>query len=83
MTPLERVEALFDELVAHYAGGEDREVRAAAKLLLVAIAKLRQHGGPQWVALVTEYLNIAAREPERFEQMLRGNRGEGKPDAPG
>jgi hypothetical protein len=81
MTPLERVEALFDELVTHYSGGDDREVRAAAKLLLVAIAKLREHGGPRWVALVTEYLNIAAREPERFELMLRSNRGVGKLDA--
>ena len=40
MTPLEKVEALYDELVAHYGAGEDKEIRAAAKLLLVALAKV-------------------------------------------
>ena len=34
---LEKTAVFFDELVAHCGEGEDREIRAAAKLLLVAV----------------------------------------------
>lgn len=73
MTPVERVEAFYEELVKHYADGEDREIRAAAKMLLVALDRFRTYGGPQWPALVQEYLDIAADNPEKFEKMLLAN----------
>ena len=75
MTPLERAEAVFQELVAHYGGAEDRELRAAAKLLLVALDKFRVHGGSNWSGLLDEYVDLAKRDPERFERILHGNRG--------
>ena len=75
MTPLERVEIFYRELVAHYHEADDAELRAAAKLLLVAIAEIRNHGGREWQRLLDEYVQIAKQDPERFERMLRGNRG--------
>ena len=75
MTPLEKVEALFDELVSHYGGAEDREVRAAAKLLLVALDKFKTHGGANWSGLVDEYVQMATQDAQRFERVLHGNRG--------
>lgn len=74
--PLERVEALYRELVAHYGGGEARELRAAAKLLLVALAKFREHGGPQWKSLLDEYVALIKTNPAKFERMLASNRSE-------
>lgn len=74
MTPLERVETLYEALTAHYGEGKDREVRAAAKLLLVAIDRLQRFGGPNWRPLINEYVAIAANEPEKFERILRKNR---------
>jgi hypothetical protein len=80
MTPLERVETLYRDLVQHYHEAEDAELRAAAKLLLVAIDALRRHGGSDWQGLLNEYVQIASQEPERFERMLRANRtGSGDP----
>lgn len=78
MTPLEKTEALYRELVAGYAEGEDREIRAAAKLLMVALDRLKAHGGPSWQGLVEEYLVMLRKDPERFERMLESNRGHGK-----
>ena len=75
-SPVERVEALYRELVDHYGGGEERELRAAAKLLLVALARFRQHGGPEWARLLDEYVHIIKTDPARFERMLESNRGE-------
>lgn len=72
--PIEQVEALYDELVRHYGAGEQREIRAAAKILLVALAKFRDHGGPQWEALLDEYVDILKRDPKRFQRMLDSNR---------
>ena len=66
MTPLEKVEALYDELVTHYGEGEDRDIRAAAKLLLVALAKFKEHGGRRGIALVDEYLDLLKHDPEKF-----------------
>jgi hypothetical protein len=78
VTPLERVEALYEELVGWYGGGEDREVRAASKLLMVALVKLKQHGGFGWQGLVEEHLIMLRNDPERYERMLEANRGAGK-----
>lgn len=78
MTPLEKVEALYEELVAWYGEGADREQRAASKLLMVALLKLKEHDAFGWQLLVDEYLLMLRNDPERFEQMLMANRGEQK-----
>jgi len=72
-SPLECVERLHAELVAHYGGGEDPELRAAAKLLLVALDGFRRHGGESWDARVQEYLAIARDDPERFARIFAGH----------
>ncbi|GAB6039577.1 hypothetical protein [Endothiovibrio diazotrophicus] len=74
MTPLERVESLHRELVQHYHEARDAELRAATKLLLVAIAELMRHGGPGWHNLLNEYTQIARQDPERFRRMVQANR---------
>jgi hypothetical protein len=74
MTPLEEVEALYEGLLLHYGDGKDREIRAAAKLLLVAIDRMQRHAGPGWRALIDEYLDLASREPEKFALMVEKNR---------
>jgi hypothetical protein len=74
MTPVERVESLYRELVEHYHEAPDAGLRAAAKLLLVALSELKRHGGPGWKALLDEYVQIAKEDPERFDRMLQGNR---------
>jgi hypothetical protein len=74
MTPLEKAEALYNELVTHYGEGEDREIRAAAKLLLVALARFKEHGG---TALAEEYLTLLKSDPDKFERILQSNRSEG------
>ncbi len=76
MTPLEKTEALFDELVAHYADGDDREIRAAAKLMLVALAKFKEHGGPRGIHLADEYMSLLKYDPEKFERILQSNRSQ-------
>jgi len=78
MTPLERVERLYLELVDSYGEGSDREIRAASKLLMVALIKLKEHGGFGWQGMVEEYLLMLKNDPERYERMLDANRGEGK-----
>jgi hypothetical protein len=78
MTPLERTEALYRELTAGYGEGDDAEMRAAAKLLMVALLKLKEHGGPGWQGLVDEYLIMLKNDPERFQRMLDANRGKEK-----
>ena len=74
MTPLEKTEAFFDELVTHYGEGKDREIRAAAKLMLVALAKFKEHGSPRGIELADEYLNLIKYDPEKFERILQANR---------
>jgi hypothetical protein len=76
VTPLEKVEALYDELVRSYGDGSDREIRAASKLLMVALTKLKAHGGVGWRALVQDYLQILVEDPDRYAKMLESNRGE-------
>jgi hypothetical protein len=77
-SPLERTEDFCRELTAWYGEGKDRELRAATKLLLVALTTIRAHGGPGWEGIVHDYLNILVNDPERFEQMLDSQRGETK-----
>ncbi len=72
--PVERVEALYAELIQHYGDGDQRELRAAAKILLVALAKFREHGGPHWDSLLDEYVDILKQDPRRFQRMLESNR---------
>lgn len=75
-TPLERIEQLCTDLRVHYGEATDSELRIAAKLLLVALTQFRDHGGPNWQNLVQEYVDIAARHPDKFEGILQSNRSE-------
>jgi hypothetical protein len=78
-TPMEQIESLCEELVTHYGGGEDRELRVAAKLLMVALDRFRRYGGYEWSNTVQEYVSIAVNDSEKFERILRANRNE-KPE---
>ncbi|WP_295445795.1 hypothetical protein [uncultured Thiodictyon sp.] len=78
MTPIERVEVLYDNLVTWYAEGQDRETRAAANLLMIALLKLKEHGGFGWRGLVEDYVLMLKNDPERFQRVLEANRGESK-----
>jgi hypothetical protein len=78
MTPLEKVEALYQELVDGYGEGADREARAASKLLMVALLKLKEHGGFGWQGLVEDYVLMLRNDPERYARILEANRGERK-----
>ncbi|MGQ7847560.1 hypothetical protein ACUNV4_23920 [Granulosicoccus sp. 3-233] len=76
LSPTERVDALYLDLCRHYEGGDDKEVRAAAKLLLVALARLREHGGANWDVTLDAYVKIAKNRPEKLANILRqGNSG--------
>jgi hypothetical protein len=77
-TPLEKVEALYDELVDWYEDGSDREIRAASKLLMIALLKLKAHGGFGWQGLVEDYVLMLKQDPGRYARILEANRGEGK-----
>jgi hypothetical protein len=77
MNPLEKVEALYEELVAHYGDGEDRELRAAAKFLLVGLGKFREHGGERGIQLVDEYVALLKRDPEKLDRILKTQLGRG------
>jgi hypothetical protein len=78
MTPLEKVEALYQELVEGYGEGAEREARAASKLLLIALLKLKEHGGFGWQGLVEDYVLMLGNDPERYARILEANRGERK-----
>lgn len=78
MTPLEKVEALYRELVDSYHEGEKREIRAATKLLMVALLHLKEHGGFGWQGLIEEYVIMLKNDPNRFHDMIDANRGESK-----
>jgi hypothetical protein len=78
MTPLNKVEALYEELVAHYGEGEDRELRAAAKLMLVALDKFKAHGGQRGIALADEYLDLLKLDPDKFDRIISTSRNEGE-----
>lgn len=76
LTPLEKVEALYDELNKWYGEADKKELRIAAKLLIVALDKFAKHGGVGWRSLVTEYVDILQKDPEKFEKIMLSNRGE-------
>ena len=78
MSPLERTETLYEKLVTWYEDGEKREVRAATKLLMVALDKLHDHAGSDWEALVRSYIDILAHDPVHFQRMLDAQSGEKK-----
>jgi hypothetical protein len=77
-TPLEKVEALYEELVDWYEEGSDREIRAASKLLMIGLLKLKAHGGFGWQGLVEDYVLMLKQDPDRYTRILEANRGEGK-----
>jgi hypothetical protein len=74
--PLRKAEAFYDELLAHHGPGKDRDIHAAAKLLLVALDKFRRHGGQEWMSLVTEYITMIKENPEKFDLMMKCQRGQ-------
>jgi hypothetical protein len=45
---------------------------------MVALMKLKEHGGPGWQWVVHDYLRIINDDPERYARMLEANRGERK-----
>lgn len=77
--PLQQVDHLYSQLVAHYGDGEDGRIRAASKLLIVALEKFKRHGGPDWLRLVNEYLALAVENPGKFDRIIRCQRHPGKP----
>lgn len=81
-TPLESAEALYAELVRWYDDGRDRELRAASKLLMVALDRPHAYGGDDWQTLVNSYIDTLASDPERFHRMLDAQRGDGKTRPP-
>jgi hypothetical protein len=77
-TPIEKVEALYRELVDWYDQGSDREIRAASKLLMIGLLELKAHGGFGWQGLVEDYILMLKNDPERYARILDANRGERK-----
>jgi hypothetical protein len=75
-TPMEQIESMFNELVKHYGEGDDRELRVAGKMLIVALDRLRRHGGQNWSNLAWEYTSIAVNDQEKFDRILNANRSE-------
>jgi len=74
MTPLDKVEVLYQHLVQSYDGARDAEVRAASKLLMVALYSLKEHEGKGWRNIVWEYMQILEEDAQRFEQFMNYNR---------
>ncbi|MDY6919507.1 MAG: hypothetical protein SV765_04760 [Pseudomonadota bacterium] len=77
-TPLEQIESFCLELQGHYQAADDKELRVAAKLMLVALDQLKRWGGPQWESLVRDYVDLAVKYPEKFERVLQSNRSSPK-----
>ncbi len=75
-TPLEKIEELYGELLDWYGDADSKELRIAAKFLLVALEKFSIHGGTNWNELVMEYINILRKDPEKFQKIIESNRGE-------
>jgi hypothetical protein len=74
MTPLDKIEVLFRDLVYHYGEAKDGEIRAAVKLLMVSLSNLKRYAGSEWYGLAQEYVNIMRDDPAKFESMLAANR---------
>jgi hypothetical protein len=83
LTPLEKVEFLYSEMVEWYGEADKKELRAAAKLLIVALDKFAAFGGHGWQHLALEYFNILRTDPDRFQKIIESNRGELKDKKPG
>jgi hypothetical protein len=77
MTPLYKVEVLYHHLVQSYEGAKDAEVRAASKLLMVALYNL-QANDDGWYGLVKEYIEIIKEDTARFELFMCHNRSDYK-----
>lgn len=75
-TPLEKIEALYTDLTTWYGDAEQKELRVAAKLLMVSLEKFSLYGGADWHNLVAEYMDILKNDPEQFQKILQSNRGE-------
>lgn len=75
-TPLEKIEALYKELTVWYGEADKKEIRVAAKLLIVALDKFATHAGAEWQQLVQEYVDILKNDPDKFQRILESNRGE-------
>ena len=75
-TPLEKVESLYNDLVDWYGDADKKELRVAAKLLLVSLEKFSTHAGQGWHDLVEEYVDILKNDPEKFQKIIESNRGE-------
>lgn len=75
-TPLEKIEALYEELLDWYGEADSKQLRVAAKFLLLALEKFSIHGGNNWHELVTEYIDILRKDPEKFQKIIEANRGE-------
>lgn len=75
MTPLERVEQLYEHLLSHYGDAQDREARAAAKLLLVALDRFSRSGTINWESIVNDYVDMAINDQDKFNRVMAGNRG--------
>lgn len=76
LTPLEKIEALYAELLDWYGDADKKQQRTAAKFLMVALDKLAISEGNNWHHLVSEYIDILKHNPERFQKILQSNRGE-------
>ncbi len=76
LTPLEKVESLFKELTQWYGDADKKELRAAAKFLIVALDQFATHSGHDWDELVMEYVSILKNDPEKFQKIIESNRGE-------
>ncbi len=70
-SPTERANALYLDLCSHYEGGDDKEVRAASKMLMVALARLREHGGANWDVTLDAYVKVAKNRPEKLDRILQ------------
>ena len=77
LSPVERVEVLYQALVDHYGEGDERELRAATKLLMVALEKIAAFGGPGAMSLIDEYVDMVRHEPERLAGILELQRRSG------
>ena len=78
LTPLEKIESLYAEIVEWYGEADKKEQRAAAKLLMVGLDKFAIYEGDDWYQLVMEYIDILKNDPDRFQKILQSNRGESK-----
>jgi hypothetical protein len=82
LTLLEKIEALYAEIVTWYGDADEKQQRTAAKLLMVSLDKFALYEGDNWHSLVMEYVDILKQDPERFQKILLSNRGELKTKKP-